>query len=470
MTNEVAQTPGVELNRIETSFVSRVLGRLNVRGANELDSPTPDLVMGGLAASLFFFGFFGWAALTPLDAGVVATGALAVSGNRQAVEHLDGGIVDSLSVSEGERVEAGQVLLKLNDEDLRAQERALASRRIELEAQQSRILAERGGEETVAAPDRWSALSPDDAAFAERVLTRQAAELAARSGSASSQITVLRRQRRELEARIPGQRNQLASIEEQIRLIDEEISGLSDLVDRRLALRSQLSSLERERANLDGHRGRLNSEVSQTRESISEVEGRIASLSAGIGADLAAELREVETQLVDVAPRHDAIKARIERTQVRAPVSGEVVGLSVFTEGGVIAPGALLMDIVPHDSKMIIEASIAPESADDVILGGIARTRFTGLQGATVPVVSGTVTKISADRLIDQATGAPYFQLEVVLDDGELELVRDAVGSAARQIGPGLPATVVIPTRKRTALQYLFEPMQRAFWSSFRQD
>lgn len=470
MSNALTERPTRALDKVGDWIVDRFARDVQQQDAAKLDDPAPELVRGAVAAGVFFVGLLGWAALTPLDAGVVAPGALAVSGNRQAVEHLDGGIVETLMVSEGDNVEAGQVLLELDDTDLKGQERALASRRIELEAQQARILAERAGEETVTEPERWSGLNEADQIYARRVLARQSAELTARSGATGSQITVLRRQRRELQARIPGQQNQYESIQEQLVLLDDELATLSSLVDRGLAPTTELRARERERANLQGHLGRIESEISQTRESISEVDGRIASLGADLGADLAAELREVETELADFAPRHDAIVARIERTQVRAPAAGEVVGLSVFTEGGVIAPGALLMDIVPVDSVMIIEASVPPESADDVNIGAIARVRLTGLQAARVPVVDGQVTKISADRLVDQQTGAPYYRLEVVLEDGEMDVVRDALGDLASQIRPGLPAMVVVPTRKRTALQYLFEPVGRAFWSSFRQD
>ena len=433
------------------------------------DDPGKDIIAGALVVGAFFFGFAGWAAVTPLDAAVVANGSIIVSGNRQAVQHRDGGIVRSLMVREGDVVTAGQVLLELDDAELQAQLASLGSRRIEMEAQKARIQAEESGASELEEPARWASMAPEELALASQVLTRQASELSARRSAEGSRVALLHQQIVEMEARMPGQMREYDALSEQVRLLEEEISGLNMLLAKKLTTVERVRGLERQRADLIGRMGRIESENAQTREAMSRARSEIASLRAQFRASRAEELREVETQLADIAPKHDAISGQIERSLLRAPADGEVVSLTAFTVGGVIQPGAHVMDIVPTGRALVVEATVTPESGDDLRIGGDAKVRFSGLDQRRSETLEGTVTRVSADKIVDPNTGMGFFRVEVAIDGDELaELARSGHGITS-ELRPGLPAEVIIPTRRRTALQYVVEPLQQSLWRSFRE-
>lgn len=433
------------------------------------DNPGKDIIAGTLVVGAFFFGFAGWAAVTPLDAAVVANGSIIVSGNRQTVQHRDGGIVRSLMVQEGDVVSEGQVLLELEDAELKAQLASLGSRRIELEAQKARIHAEEARSPGLVEPERWTAMAPEELALASQILSRQSRELSARRSAENSRIALLDQQILEMEARMPGQMREYQALTEQVSLLEEEIAGLNTLLAKKLTTVERVRGLERQRADLIGRMGRIESENAQTREAVSRAQSEIASLRAQFRADRALELREVETQLADVAPRHEAVIAQIERTRVRAPANGEVVSLTAFTIGGVIQPGAHIMDIVPNGRALVVEAAVTPDHGDGLRIGSAAKVRFSGLDQRRSETLEGTITRVSADKIVDPNTGAGFFRVEVAIDGEELTELARAGRGINTELRPGLPAEVVIPTRPRTALQYVVEPLQQSLWRSFRE-
>jgi HlyD family type I secretion membrane fusion protein len=429
-----------------------------------LDSPIGDLLRGGAVAIAFFVGLLGWAALTPLEAAVVAQGVIKVSGNRQAVQHPDGGVVKALRVREGQSVKQGDVLIELSDVEAGADAAALGALRIELEARRAGLLSEES-DQHLAAPARWAGLDGPATVLAADVLERQRHEISARRAANASRLLVLERRLRQLTARRPGQDSERAAIADQKKIIDEEIEGLSSLLERGLTPMNRLRLLERERASLSGRLARLDAEVAETLELIVQAEGEIASLKSGLSAERAAELRDIETQLAEVEQRHAAASSRLERRKVRSPASGEVVGLTAFTVGGVVAPGERIMEIVPGAGGLVVEAAAPPTSGDDLRRGQMARLRFVSLGGHRAPVLDGQVAQVSADRLVDANTGAGFFKVEVSVSENELA----KLGSGA-DLRPGLPVEVVLPTRSRTALDYIVEPLNAVIWRSFREE
>lgn len=434
------------------------------------DNPRRDIIAGASAVGLFFVGFAGWAGVTPLDAAVVASGSVIVSGNRQAVQHRDGGTIRELLVAEGDIVEEGQILVRLDSSELRAQLMSLGARRVELEAQKARLLAEdtisRGA---LPEPARWASLPADERIAAQAVLERQTAELSARRGARGSRIDLLRQEIAEMEARLPGQAREIDSLLEQIRLLEEEIAGLNVLLEKKLAPVERVRGLERQRADLIGRIGRVESESAQTREGMRRAEGEISSLNADNRASRAEELRIVESELSEIVPRHDALAGQVERTEIRAPAAGEVVALAVFTVGGVIQPGQQVMDIVPTGRALVVEAAVTPDQGDDVLIGSAAKVRLSGLHHRASDTLEGKITRMSADRMIDEQTGMSYFRVEVAVDAQELAEFAEGSNSMGIMLRPGIPAEVVIPTRKRTALQYVIEPLHQSLWRSFRE-
>lgn len=402
------------------------------------DSGRKEIRAGVIALLVFFVGFGGWAAFAPLDAGVVAQGVIVVSGNRQTVQHRDGGIVSAIHVKEGDRVERSQVLIELGSPELVAQEQALLSQVVDLQMQRARLTAEQSGSRTLQRPAEWASLTPEDRAVADAAFERHRRE--ARSGSWSA-----------FDARIAGYRGEIASLNRQESLLNEELSGMRELANEQLVPMTRVRSLERGLAELQGRRAELNSLIASTQQ------------------DRYQDLRQVDARLAELTPQLAGARERLELTRLRAPADGVVVGLQVHTVGGVVRAGERLMDIVPENQDLIVEAQVAPESADNLRPGMRTEVRVTSFGGRNLPIVHGEVRQVSADRFTDERTGHGYFVAQIVVPPEELRRLTEAAGDEHR-LRAGLSAQVVIPTRKRTALQYLVEPLNQTLWRSLREE
>lgn len=435
----------------------------------ERDAGRWEIYLGQLIIVLFFVGFGGWAAFAPLDAAVSAPGTVVVSGNRQTVQHREGGIVSSILTREGERVVKSQILVELASTELRAQERALIGQAIELEATRARLVAEQEGADLITVPEVWAGLPSSYRETAEQVLARQQAELGARTGAVRAQLDVLAQRREQLSARIAGYKEQIVSLERQDGLIGEELSGVRQLADRGLAPLTRVRALERAQAELDGRRAELRALIEQTRQAIGETKLQGISVTQSRAEALAEELRRTDTRRAEVLPQVDAVRAQLERTLIRAPATGQVVGLQVHTVGGVIRPGEPLMDIVPEAQPLVLEAQVSPAHADDLKPGMRTEVRFTSFTGISMPLVFGEVTRVSADRLVDERSGTAYFTAEVTISAEQIAVI-DALAPNGSGVRAGLPVEVIVPLRARTALQYLLEPLNRQLWTALREN
>jgi HlyD family secretion protein len=399
------------------------------------DAGGGEIRAGLLAMALFFGGFGGWAAFAPLDAAVVAAGVVVVSGNRQTVQHRDGGVVSRLAVTEGDQVVRNQVLIELGAPELVAQEQALLSQVVDLQMQRARLTAEQTGAGGLVAPPEWAALTPEDRAIAQSAFERHRRETTGGSWSA-------------FDARIAGYRGEITSITQQESLLGEELRGMRALAAEEMAPMTRVRALERSLAELQGRRAELTALIASTQQERYEA------------------LRRVQAQLAELAPQLAGARQRLESTRLRAPTDGQVVGLTIHTVGGVIGAGERLMDIVPAGQELIVEAKVSPDDADDLEPGQVTEVRVTAFGGRNLPLVYGAVRQVSADRFTDERTGAAYFLAQVVVPKEELDKLSEAAG---RRLRAGLSAQVVIPTRKRTALQYLLEPLNQTLWRSLRE-
>lgn len=425
----------------------------------------------GVVVLAAFFGVFGlWAAFAPLDAGVVAVGEVIVSGNRQVVQHREGGVISSVAVREGDHVEEDQILIELSAVELRAQERALAGQAIELEASRERLLAEAARATQVQRPASWATLPPEYVSLADAVLARHQGELRARRSAVHAQRGVQGQRQSQLSARIDGYREQVAAIDQQHALISEELEGLRTLAAEGFAAETRVRSVERTQSELAGRRAELQGLIEQSREGIGEAQMQSLSIREDRAQLIAQELRVTETQLAEVIPRLHAVRTQLESSRVRAPTSGVVVGLSFFNEGAVVGPGERILEIVPDEQDMIMSVRIRPIDADNVAVGQPVNVRLAAFEGRQMPYLRGEVSRVSADRFEDERSGAPYFVTEIRAPSAELERLTAAMGGDDLRLSPGLPVEVMIPLRKRTALQYLLEPLSQTVWRSFREN
>jgi len=431
------------------------------------DDPAREIRMGIIVAAIFFVLFLGWAAFARLDAAAMAPGRLTVSGQRQTVQHREGGVISQILVKEGDRVEKGQVLIRLAGTDVRAQERALSAQAISLLAQRARLYAEQSGQGSIKSPPEFASLAPEDRAAAAEALKIQQSQLRTRAAVVSAQRGALGQKTSQANSQGVGYSRQLTSINEQLRLINEELDGMREAADKGFVSKNRVRALERAKAELEGQRGQYSATIAQSAGQASE--SRLQSLEAQSNymERVASELRDVENGLNEVLPKLNAARDQLARTEIRAPVSGAVVGLSVFTPGGVIEPGQKLMDIVPERVPLTIEAKVSVSDGDDVHRGEEAFVRFESLHERSLPALKGVVTRISADAFTDDKTGASFYTAEVTVPLSELKKIEDLRG--ANVLRAGLPVVVEIPLRKRTALQYAFEPLTSSLNRAFHE-
>lgn len=436
--------------------------------AEQLGDPRRDIRMGLVIAGLFFVLFLGWAAFARLDAAATAPGVLEVSGQRQSVQHREGGVVGEIHVREGQRVVQGQLLLRLAAADVLAQERALSAQAIRLLAQRARLQAEQLGQGRVAAPTEFASLGGEDRNAATLALRLQQSELDARRATLTAQRDALGQRAAQSAAQGRGYGTQVVSAEEQLRLVDEQLTALRPLADRGFVSRTRVRELERVKAELVGQRGQYSASVAQTHEAARESELTALEADRTFHERTAADLRDVDTRLAEVLPKWAAARDQLARTEIRAPATGAVIGLSVFTPGGVIAPGQKLMDIVPERAPLRIQIRVALDDADDLHVGQATLVKFPSLHERDLPNLKGTLTRLSADSLADEKTGASYFTGEVTVPPEQIDLLRKVRGQDFT-LRAGMPAQILVPLRKRTALDYALEPLVGAFWHSFRE-
>ncbi len=434
----------------------------------EAGNPSREIRMGVIIAAAFFVLFLGWAAFVPLDAGVHAGGTIAVAGNRQTVQHKDGGVVNAIHVREGQHVRAGDVLIELSAPELKAAERALTSDYLTLLAQRARLLAERSGQRDFAAPAEFATLSPADRELAAQVMQLQRSEMHARSGSISAQQSVLGQRAGQLVQQQSGYTQQRAALIEQQRLINEELDGLRKIAEKGFASMNRVRELERAESQLKGQQAAMEAEYARAGEGIGETKMQSLSVSRERLEQIESDLKDTQSKLSETLPKLVATREQLEHSQVRAPATGQVVGLQVFTVGGVVAAGQKLMDIVPDGRELIVQAQLAPTDADDAFPGQKAQIRFLSVHNRTLPLFTGTVRTVSADSFTDEKTGKSYFRAEIVVPEAELNRVRSVLGQG--ELRPGLPVEAVLKVRSRTALQYLLEPLTGALWRSGHED
>lgn len=404
------------------------------------DSGGSEIRAGIIALLVFFGGFLGWAAIAPLDAAVVAPGVIVVSGNRQTIQHPEGGVISRLLVDDGDHVRRGQVLVELGAPELVAQQRALLSQVVDLQMQRERLSAEENHIAQLQRPAEWAALAPEEQEIAEAAFARNQNEVA--EGRANMWSVY--------DTRIAGYRGEVAAIGRQEALLQDELNGMRQLAAEQLVPQTRVRALEQSLAELQGRRAELTASIAATQE------------------DRLQQMRTVDARLAELTPQLAGARARMERTRLRAPVDGVVVGLQAHTVGGVIGAGQHVMDIVPLHSELVVEAQVRPEDVDGLRAGQTTEVRITAFRGRNLPLVHGVLQTVSADRLTDEHTGRGYFLAVVVVPPSELQKLADP-RSGERHLRAGLPAQVVVPTRKRTALQFLLEPLNQALWRSMRE-
>jgi HlyD family secretion protein len=431
------------------------------------DGPAREIWFGVTAIAVFIVLIGLWAAFARLDEGITAAGQVVVSGSRQAVQSKDGGVVGRLLVKEGDAVRVGQVLLEIDVGELRASAQALSNSAIQQQALEDRLNTEMQG---LAHISRRADLaqSAADLTTAKSAGALQALEFSRRRIALESERDVLQQQIDQIVEQMKGYDRQLQANRRQRDLIQQERDSLKELFDKGLVPASRMRQLDRSQADLEGAAGQYEAERSRSEQEIGEHRIKMQGLLAERDADDSRTYREAEMALAELRPKLAAAQKQIDRAIIRAPATGKVVGLSIFTVGGVVAPGQKLMEIVPEGRALVVAARVKPTDAEDLRIGQRAEVRISAFHGARVPTISGRVTRISADALSDEKSGQSFFTIEVQVAAADVARLGDVAGADA-ELRPGLPAEVVLPLRARSAATYLLEPLGRSLWKSFRQ-
>jgi protease secretion system membrane fusion protein len=410
-----------------------------------------------------FGGFLLWAAFAPLDEGVPTQAVVSVDTKRKPVQHQNGGTVREVLVREGQTVQQGEVLLRMGDKMARANHEASRQRYFGLRAAQSRLQAEQSGMVSVTFhADLITAAAADP--LVDTHLQTQRQLFASRRAALASVIASLEESVRGYEAQIEGYSQLLANRQEQLRLLEREVSGVRGLVAEGYAPLTRQMELERGMAEVRGGIADTTANQMRARSAILELRQRMHTARAEYRKEVETQLADVQREVEAEEQRFRAMEEDLVRTEIKAPATGQVVGLTVQSAGAVVAPGQKIMDIVPQDESLLLDAQVAPHLIDRVHAGQPVDVRFNAFAHSPQLVVEGTVQSLAADILVDEATRVPYYLARIAITPEGIKTL------GSRQLQPGMHAEVVIRTGERSVLTYLLHPLTKRMAASMKEE
>ncbi|MDJ0511970.1 MAG: HlyD family type I secretion periplasmic adaptor subunit [Methyloceanibacter sp.] len=447
--------------------------KLNLGSLPGPDVAPEDIVRRGLGlyqlvgfglVVLLVFGLGAWAAIAEIKGAVIAPATVVVESTSKKVQHVEGGIVSEILVKEGQRVKAGQLLLRLDQVEVLAELAIVEARLNELEAAQARLKAERDQVDDIRFPDGLKSRAGDNDDV-QSILDGQVKLFTARASEKKGKKEQLGQRILQLKEEIGGLTAQRNAKEKQEELITAELEGLSLLREKKLIPVSRLLEMQREQARLLGERGSLVAEIARAHGKIAETKLEIILVDQEARTETLTELRQAEAELTEYQERRTAARTRLKRTEIFSPRAGLVHQMTVHTIGGVITAGEPVMLIVPEQDKLVLEARVSPASIDQIRLDQVAAVRFGAFDQGTTPEIDGQVIRVSADITLPEAEAnqEPYYKVRLGLAKQQLDRLD---GLALK---PGMPATAFIQTGGRTVISYLLKPLSDQIARTFRE-
>lgn len=435
----------------------------NIVEIDESHSSANRLIWGGFFILLLGFGGLGtWAALAPLKSAAVAPGVVKVAGERKTVQHLEGGIIKDILVEEGDHVEQGQVLIRLDDTQSRAAAQLFEGQYDALVAKAARLLAERDGAEEITFPE--GLLSRADDPQIKSLLAGEQKLFETQHEAITGQINVLKQRIKEYKNEIVGLQAQESSAKKQLATIQEELDSAKAIYEQGIYDKPRYLALQRGSARLEGEIGEHAATIAQTKQKIGETELQIIDSKNQQLHKVSQELQSVQTKTFDLEERLNAATDRLTRIEVNAPSAGTIVAMRFHTVGGVIPQGATILDIVPSDGNLIIEVKINPQDIDVVHAGLQAQVQLTAYSMRNTPTLPGEVVYVSADRFTSQQNGRSYYLARI-------QIAQEALAEFPHiTLQPGMPANVQIVIGERTALEYLIKPLKDSLNNAFLEE
>jgi HlyD family secretion protein len=418
--------------------------------------------IGGIAMIALFGGTIGlWAATSTLSGAVVAGGQFVVDTSVKKVQHSTGGIVGELRVKEGDRVSQGDLLVRLDETVTRANLQVVSKQLDEYLGRQARLEAERDGAAEVVMPVEFANRLGDPAV--QKIMSSERTLFTARRASREAQKDQLKKRITQSQDEIRGLKAQQQAKAREAELIVDELKGVRDLYQKNLVPITRLNALERDAASIEGQRGQLIAAVAQAESRIAETEFQIIQIDEQMLAEAVQELREIQGKVAEYTERRVAAEDQLKRIDIRSPSDGFVHQLSVHTIGGVISPAEPVMNIVPINDRLELEARVLPNEIDQVKIGQKATVRVHAANARNTPELHGKVSRISADVTKDQQTGMTFYTIRVDLAQDEIKKLKNL------QLIAGMQAEVFVEVNERTPLQYFFKPMQEQIARAFRE-
>lgn len=419
------------------------------------------LMFGGVAAAVLIFGLGGMAATIDFAGAVVAHGRLVVSSNVKKVQHQSGGTISEIKVKDGDDVKAGDVLVQLDSTMAAANLGIVVKGLDEALARTARLTAEQiGADHITFSPDLLARANLPEVAELIKIET---AAFETRRAAGTGKKDQLHKKVAELEQQVVGAKAQEDSVRRQIALTARDLEGLRSLRDQNLVSTARISDEERRAAQLDGQLGQIISGAAQIGSEIAQTELQIIQVDQDLRSEVSREITDVGSKISELSERKIAAQDQLDRLAIRAPITGTVYQMTVHTVGGVVAPGEVIMMVVPDKDLLVVEAQIDPNQVDQVHPQQVAALRFSSLGGRTTPEYSGAVETISPDLVVDPRTNVSYYLARVALPS-------DALTELGAKMVPGMPVEVFISTDKRTVLSYLVKPLADQVLHTFREE
>ena len=422
------------------------------------------MLVGMIMFGVVTFGIGGWATTSQLSGAVIAQGVVVVDSSVKKVQHATGGIVGELRVRQGDRVNAGDVLIRLDETQTLANATIVTNSIDELLARQARLEAERDGAEQVVFPKVLLDRARENNSEASRAMTAERKLFDLRRQARSGQKAQLQEKSAQLENEIKGYTGQTEAKQKEVEFIRQELEGVRSLWQKNLVPITRLNSLERDSARIEGERSQLAGMIAQSKGKISEIGLQIIQIDQDLRTEVGKDLIETRSKLSELGERKTAAVDQLNRIDIRAPQSGRVHELSVHTVGGVISPGEQIMLIVPDRDALTVEAKVEPRNIDQLYVGQTARLRFPAFDVRTTPEINGAVSIISADTTQDRDTKASYYKVRIRLP------ARDIARLDGKRLVPGMPTEAFIETSMRTPLSYFTKPLTDRLTKAFRED
>lgn len=425
-------------------------------------SSRKSMILGFVSLFALVVGFGGWSVFSSIAGAIVSSGQIEVAQNRQVVQHPDGGVVAEIAVKEAQLVKAGDLLIRLDGSAVKSELAIVEGQLYEVMARSNRLEAERDdAKEPVFGADLLAVAKarPD---VAEQV-EGQRNLFFARSESVVKQSEQLQKRSAQIDSQITGIDAQSTALQEQLALIEQELADQKALLEKGLAQSSRVLGLEREASRLQGSVGELLASRAQAEGRATEVELEVLRLAAVRREEASTQLRDLGAQVLELVERRRALTERVDRLDIRAPVSGLVLGLQVTTPRSVVRPAEPVLYLIPQDRPLVINTKVATIHIDEVHVGQKVRLVFPAFSSRTTPELYGHVTTISADALVDERTQQAYYRAEIVLDAGEMDRMKDLT------LVPGMPVEAFIETGARSPMAYLLKPFTDYFNVAFRE-